>query len=170
MHPWIFGYGSLIFRPDFPYRSREPGAVSGFARRFYQGSPDHRGVPGAPGRVVTLLEEAASECWGVVYELDPEVFRAVIDALDQREVAGYEQRRVDVRLARGERVRALTYIATPENPNYLGALSEAEIAAHVRTAEGKSGTNADYVRELARALRGMEAVDPHVFEIERWLD
>jgi len=64
---WIFGYGSLVWRPSFPHRERRPAILSGFARRFWQGSTDHRGVPGAPGRVVTLVAEAGAECWGMVY-------------------------------------------------------------------------------------------------------
>ena len=66
---WLFGYGSLIWRPASPFVERRPASARGYARRFWQGSTDHRGVPEAPGRVVTLLPSAGDRCEGVAYRV-----------------------------------------------------------------------------------------------------
>ena len=81
----IFGYGSLIFKVDFPYKTAQPGYIDGFVRRFWQASWDHRGTHESPGRVVTLVSKASKtvegqlgdyeanhRVFGMVYELDPE--------------------------------------------------------------------------------------------------
>ncbi len=166
---WVFGYGSLIWRPGFAFEERVVCHVTGWERRFYQGSSDHRGVPGAPGRVVTLLEEPGGEVWGVAYRLSQEEAREVLGALDVREQGGYERVELQTRGEDGVTREAVTYVATPENEDYLGEASIEEIAAQVRGAAGPSGANDEYVLELAAALEEMGARDPHVFALARAL-
>jgi cation transport protein ChaC len=166
---WVFGYGSLVFRPDFPYVDRRAGFVRGWSRRFYQGSPDHRGTPAAPGRVVTLLPDADAVCWGVAFQLPIEGREAILHALDHREKEGYARHELAVHLGDGASLAALTYVATEGNPCYLGPAPLAQIAAQIAGASGPSGGNLDYLRRLAAALREMDADDPHVFELERLL-
>lgn len=165
---WIFGYGSLVWRPDIPFAATRPARVDGWTRRFWQGSTDHRGVPGAPGRVVTLIEQAGASCHGRAYRVAAADRDAVMAKLDYREKGGYSL--LDVPLGfSGDGAASengLVYIATPDNPNYLGPASMAAIAAQVRRAHGPSGPNVEYVLELAAALRAMGADDPHVFELE----
>ena len=164
---WVFGYGSLVWRPDFPFVERRTATISGWTRRFWQGSTDHRGVPGAPGRVVTLIEEAGAVCYGAAYLIDASKRSDIISQLDYREKGGYSLH--DVRIALSEReegeVPGLIYIAGPGNPNWLGEAPMDEIAAQVRSSAGPSGVNTEYVLELAYALRQMEADDPHVFAL-----
>ena len=166
---WIFGYGSLIWRPAFPYRERHPGYVVGFKRRFWQASTDHRGTPEMPGRVVTLLREPGAISWGMTYRVDDADAESVLAGLDHREKGGYDRLHTDVMLdpERGS-VRALLYIATADNPNYVGpAGAIEEIARIVRLAHGPSGPNIEYVLRLAQALEAMGANDPHVAELAR---
>ncbi|MET0792052.1 MAG: gamma-glutamylcyclotransferase [Polyangiaceae bacterium] len=169
---WIFGYGSLIFRPEFWYLERRVARLAGFERRFWQSSPDHRGTPEAPGRVVTLLENPSASVLGIAYLVPAAHAAKVLAELDERERAGYE--RVDVCIdfvdAPFGRAPALVYQARADNPGFVGNASEAQIAQVVRVARGPSGDNASYVRRLARALRELGEEDPHVFAIERLLD
>ena len=168
---WVFGYGSLVWRPAFPHAERRPGFVEGWSRRFWQGSTDHRGLPEAPGRVVTVVTDPGAVCWGVAYRVAPCDRGAVIRTLDHREKGGFERHEVEVRFRDpGLRpVRALAYVAGTGNPNYLGPASLAEIVAQVRGSTGPSGPNTEYVLRLAEALRAMRAEDPHVFEVAKRL-
>lgn len=168
---WIFGYGSLVWRPAFSWVERRPAWIEGFERRFWQGSTDHRGRPGAPGRVVTLVASPGARCWGRAYRLDAERAAEALAALDRRERGGYERREVELRLEGGPGPvpRGLLYFASEDNPNYLGEAPLPEIAAQVRRAEGPSGANLEYVLRLAAELREMGAEDPHVFALEALL-
>jgi cation transport regulator ChaC len=164
---WIFGYGSLVWRPAFDYVERVPGAICGFTRRFWQGSPDHRGAPDAPGRVVTLVPEAEARCAGMAYRVAPGVWHDVLARLDERESGGFERLEVPIALhdASTREVPGLVYVAAAGNPNYLGPAPVEEIARQVRRSRGQSGTNLEYVLRLRDALEGLGVDDPHVAEI-----
>jgi len=165
---WIFGYGSLIWRPAMAYAVRRAGRIDGWARRFWQASTDHRGTLEAPGRVLTLIE-AADTVWGAAYAIDRAEWPAIEAALEVREQQGYARSTVDLGLAAGERagdvvetVTGLLYHATPANPYFIGPEPLAATAEIVRRSHGPSGSNLDYVLELERALAAMGAADPEV--------
>ncbi len=163
---WVFGYGSLIWRPDFPFIDAQPATLRGFKRRFWQGSHDHRGVPDAPGRVVTLVPAPGTLCVGRAYLIEAHIAEQTFADLDYREKNGYERVHTDLDLGDGRRVAGLTYIATADNFAYLGDAPLASIARQIAGSEGPSGHNADYLFELADALRALAVVDDHVFELE----
>jgi glutathione-specific gamma-glutamylcyclotransferase len=167
---WIFGYGSLTWRPSFEFVERRRGFVRGWSRRFWQGSPDHRGVPEAPGRVVTLVEDATGICGGCAYRIDPVASDAILAALDHREKAGFVRRSLEVFATAepdGEApfAEALTYVADLGNPWFLGPLPERDIATWVRSRTGPSGPNVEYVLRLRDTLAALEVRDSHVEEI-----
>lgn len=162
---WLFGYGSLIYKVDFPFLQRRPAQIHGWVRRFWQGSHDHRGTPQRPGRVVTLVAETDAVCRGMAYCINADVF----EHLDHREKNGYRRETVDFRFDDGTHVQGVVYVASPGNEAFLGEASEADIARHIAGASGPSGANRDYLLQLAQALRELGSEDPHVFAIEREL-
>jgi len=159
---WLFGYGSLIYLVDFPYLDSRPASIQGWSRRFWQGSHDHRGTSENPGRVVTLIEDTNAVCGGMAFLVEGSVF----EQLDVREKNGYLRFITELTFVDGSHARGLVYIATPDNQAFLGAASEHEIARQICAAQGPSGTNRDYLIELAKSLREMALEDQHVFEID----
>ena len=156
---WVFGYGSLIYKVDFPYLRREIASIRGWQRRFWQGSHDHRGTPEAPGRVVTLLPARGRTCRGVAYLVEPGVF----DHLDHREKNGYTRLPCPIRLEKADQtVAGVVYVADEDNAAYMGPMPIADLAAHIDAAHGPSGSNREYLLRLAEALKELGDHDPHV--------
>ncbi|MFV0477522.1 MAG: gamma-glutamylcyclotransferase [Parahaliea sp.] len=163
---WVFGYGSLIYKVDFPYLRREVASIKGWQRRFWQGSHDHRGTPQQPGRVVTLVPSPLTICKGVAYRVEPQV----IEHLDYREKNGYRRISTSIALSdSGAQVDGVFYIAAPDNEAFLGEAPVEDIARHISRAHGPSGSNRDYVLHLAQALRELEDNDEHVMALEALL-
>ena len=164
---WVFGYGSLIWRPDIAYRERGIARVRGWKRRFWQGSHDHRGLPHAPGRVVTLIPDPEESCEGMAYLIDEKVAETTFLGLDHREKNGYERHEVRLEFRGGGACDGIVYIAPAGNLAYLGPAPETAIVEQIRRSAGPSGANIDYLRELAVALKALEIDDPHVFTLDR---
>ncbi|HEY4072989.1 MAG TPA: gamma-glutamylcyclotransferase [Herbaspirillum sp.] len=162
---WLFGYGSLIFKADFPFIERRQASIQGWTRRFWQGSHDHRGTPASPGRVLTLTPQTGAVCAGMAYLITPEVF----DHLDHREKNGYLRLSTDILFEDGMSEQGLVYVADKDNAAFLGPAPERDIARQIAAAAGPSGRNRDYLTELAGALRRLGQDDAHVFEIEQHL-
>lgn len=150
-----------MWRQDFPYLDTRSAHIAGWTRRFWQGSHDHRGVQTDPGRVVTLIEAPGERCYGRAFLIEPDTF----EHLDHREKNGYERCTVDTYFDDAS-APGVVYIAARSNFAFLGDAPLDEIAAHIKRCTGPSGTNIDYLLELARTLRQLNVSDPHVFELE----
>ena len=163
---WVFGYGSLIYKVDFPFLDRKRASIQGWQRKFWQGSHDHRGTPESPGRVVTLMPKPEAVCVGVAYLVEPHVF----EHLDHREKNGYERRSVRMlTLDDNESVDCIVYVADHHNHAFMGEADERALAEVIRDSHGPSGSNRDYVLQLADALAALGERDPHVEQLARLL-
>lgn len=169
---WIFGYGSLVWKPDFKYKRSKVGYIEGYKRRFWHGDNFHRGNDELPGRVVTLIEDDDANTWGVAFEVSGSQAEESLKYLNVRETVrgGYVTKMVDF-FPEGEEgapVQALVYIATSDNPLFLGPASPEEIGAQIAVCQGKSGHNLEYLLRLAEFMRQScpRVEDDHLFLIE----
>ncbi|WP_192035135.1 gamma-glutamylcyclotransferase [Halomonas sp. YLGW01] len=170
---WLFGYGSLIWKADFPYLERRPAHIRGWVRRFWQGSHDHRGTPEAPGRVATLVREPGAVCHGMAYRITPET----LGPLDVREKNGYLRVVTELHFDDGPddadsrdgtasaSAEGLVYLATEDNAAFLGDAPHDAIAQQIAKAHGESGPNRDYLLNLATALERLGHHDEHVISL-----
>ena len=164
---WVFGYGSIIWNPGFTFEEKCTASYIGWQRRFWQGSHDHRGTPAAPGRVVTLVPAPEHRCRGMAFRLADADAPEILAQLDYREKNGYERILAPLWLDDGRRCNGITYIASADNPAYLGDANADAIAQQIASSTGPSGRNRDYLFELATAFRELAIDDPHVFDLEQ---
>lgn len=160
---WIFGYGSLMWDPGFPYVERAPALVRGYHRAFCIYSSRWRGTPERPGLVLGL--DRGGACRGVAYRVAATDVAATLTALWAREMrrAVYLPRLLRARLAAGE-VRAFAFVADPRHAGYAGKLDVAETARLVLTCSGSRGPNIEY---LVRTVEHLEALGVHDHHLAR---
>lgn len=153
----------MLFRPGFSYLERQPAQLVGYARSFSQASPDHRGTPERPGRVLTLVQRSGASVGGAVYFVVAPALELLVE-LDYRERAGYERVQLAVTTTAGV-IEAVTWVAPPGNAYDVGSMSLEALAQHVRASVGPSGRNDDYVFRLEQALAELGAEDAHISEL-----
>jgi glutathione-specific gamma-glutamylcyclotransferase len=154
---WVFGYGSLMWRPGFAYLERVHARLIGLHRALCVFSFVHRGTPERPGLVLGL--DRGGMCRGIAYRVAAADREATVEYLRAREqvTSVYVEtvRQVELEDKDRRRVPALTYIVDRSHVQYAGRLTLAESLHHVRQGHGKSGANRDYVIETVRALEAL---------------
>jgi len=166
---WIFAYGSLIWRPDFEFEEKRVARISGFSRRLWQRSEDHRGTTDTPGRVATLVKDDDGTCQGVIFRISEDRREHVIAKLDQREKGGYDAIVVQAETRDGRTVEAMVYRASEDNELYVGEEDDRETAKVILEASGPSGHNVEYVLRLAEALSDLDLTCEHTFRLANLL-
>ena len=162
---WIFGYGSLVWNPGFDYEQCQVATVMGFKRAFWQASHDHRGTQDYPGRVVTLVAEANSQCVGVVFKITHDIDQT-LKALDHREKDGYVRKNLSVvPVGTDVELSAVTWIASVDHSSWRGGEPISQTAKVIANATGPSGSNRDYLINLHQTLKNLQINDEYVSEL-----
>jgi cation transport protein ChaC len=149
---WVFGYASLIWRPEFESVEQRQARVHGWHRALEMKSRINRGTPECPGLVFALV--GGGSCRGMVYRIARERVEDELPRLWAREMPNsvYDPRWLTCHTALGE-VRALAFTLSRESPNYTGAMDDTQLVQVLRHASGRYGTTLAYVLETAQALR-----------------
>jgi cation transport protein ChaC len=155
---WVFGYGSLMWRPGFDFMEMHRAWLYGYHRAFCVYSWVHRGTRERPGLVLGL--DRGGSCVGRLFRVAAAEADAVVRYLDEREMVTGVYVPVEGRVRfEGRDVRARTYIADRGHAQYAGKLPVEAQARLVEGAVGQSGVNRDYVLNTVAHLETMGMVD-----------
>jgi len=163
---WIFGYGSLIWRPEFEFAERRPARVQGWHRALKMWSRINRGTPERPGLVFGLLSGGC--CRGVVFRIPREHGAETLTRLWAREMvlAVYDPRWLHCRTPDGP-VRALAFTLSRRSPSHAGELTEEEYRHIFTHAQGIYGTTLDYAHRTLEELRRHDIRDRNLERLLR---
>lgn len=159
---WVFAYGSLMWRPDFPYIEKRQAVLSGYKRSLCVLSWFHRGTRECPGIVFGLEEQSNAGCEGCVFLVEKDSREEVLNNLAARELISdvYRPEMLEVSTRLGP-VQSLVFVVNPLSEQYAGNIDTASILQNIRRGFGHSGKNTDYVLETWQFLQqsGIEDAD-----------
>jgi cation transport protein ChaC len=149
---WIFGYGSLIWKPDFDYAERRPAKVHGWHRALKMWSRINRGTPECPGLVFGML--SGGSCQGMVFRIPKQHGRDVLTRLWSREMitAVYDPKWLACNTSHGP-VKALAFTLSRKSPSHTGVLTGDQYRRIFEDATGTYGTTHDYVTRTLEELQ-----------------
>ncbi|MBL8895047.1 MAG: gamma-glutamylcyclotransferase [Rhizobiales bacterium] len=158
---WVFGYGSLMWRPGFAHLRAVPARLYGFHRQLCVYSHVHRGTPERPGLVLGL--DKGGSCHGLAFEVASSNREATLAYLRAREQVTSVYREIfsPIRLLtdEAETVEAVAYVVDRGHEQYAGSLPVETQLAYVRQGKGQSGDCMDYVMSTLAHLREMDIHD-----------
>ena len=148
---WVFGYASLIWRPEFDAVEHRPALVRGWHRAFRMRSRVNRGTPELPGLVYALV--SGGMCRGMAYRIPQHCARTELDRLWLREMPTgvYDPRWLRCQTAEGE-VMALAFTLSRRSPNFTGRIADEDMLQILRQAAGRYGSTLDYLVRTAESL------------------
>jgi glutathione-specific gamma-glutamylcyclotransferase len=154
---WVFGYGSLMWRPGFDHLERRPARLFGAHRALCVFSHVHRGTPEKPGLVLGL--DYGGSCHGIAFRIEAKKREATVAYLREREQVTKVYRETTRPVILFEKpeadVRALCYLVDRSHAQYAGALTREQQLELVRQGHGRSGVNRDYVLATVKELEAL---------------
>jgi len=155
---WVFGYASLIWRPEFDAAEHRTAIVRGWHRALQMRSRVNRGSPEQPGLVYALV--SGGMCRGMVYRIHGHRGAEELARLWQREMPTgvYDPRWLRCSTPAGE-VTALAFTLSRRSPNFTGKIADAEMLHILRHAHGRYGSTLDYLVQTAQALQARRMCD-----------
>jgi cation transport protein ChaC len=164
---WVFGYGSLMWRPGFAHTETRRARLFGYRRSLCVSSFVYRGTPERRGLVLGL--DRGGSCVGLAFHVPRELRDEVLAYLRDRELVTsvYLERILPVRLDGGDIVTAVTYVVDRMHEQYAGALDEASAAQIVSGAVGQAGPNEEYVLNTIAHLKALGIRDHWLEEVGR---
>ncbi len=163
---WIFGYGSLMWRPGFDYEEAVLARVEGWCRGFFIYSTHHRGTHAHPGLVLGL--DRGGTCDGMAFRVAASHASRTLCYLRAREQINgvYREQPVRVRLedGSGRHVEAIAYVAERRHPSFAGRLP---LSAQVRLIRGASGVSGPNLHYLISTVRHLEYLGVKQAELSR---
>jgi cation transport protein ChaC len=154
---WVFGYGSLMWRPEFDFLERRPARLIGAHRALCVVSHHHRGTPEKPGLVLGL--DRGGSCRGIAYRISATQVAPTLVNLREREqitrVYRETTRAIDLLDHPQQRVQALCYLVDRSHAQYAGDLPLETLLHLVRQGHGRSGADRDYVLETVKQLEAL---------------
>ncbi len=165
---WVFGYGSLIWKPGFDFAEHQRAVLAGYRRRFCMTSVHYRGTPEVPGLVLALDLDAGGDCAGVAYRLPEATAEAALATLRERELVSYayDEALLPVTLEDGRVVEAIAYVVNRAHAQYRGDLDLEGQAEVIARAIGPMGPNADYLGNTVASLGALGLHDPELWELD----
>jgi glutathione-specific gamma-glutamylcyclotransferase len=156
---WVFGYGSLMWRPGFDFAEQRVATLRGYHRALCVYSHVHRGTPERPGLVLGL--DRGGSCKGIAFRVPAAEAPATIAYLRQREQVTlvYRELQLCARLDDGRNVSALSYAVDRSHGQYAGRLDRKELERLVMQGQGLSGANPEYVRNTRAHLAELGIFD-----------
>lgn len=167
---WVFGYGSLMWKPGFEFVARRGARLDGYHRRFCLDSITYRGTPEDPGLVLGL--DKGGSCEGIAYQVAADIAVETYSYLHDREMSNYSYQEMLLPMVlepfeTAETVPGLCYVMDPDHPRYAGGLDLEAQARRIARCAGPMGPNADYLFNTMDHLRDMGVSEPELEALER---